>query len=202
MDFGDLGSAAIVAIIGAAAGGVSGVFAGARESRITRRGRARLIHEDLYRLQSTITRMYYEREDEAGWGSKSWYLNPLADKEDQQDVLGHLRRWKLNTCAGALGWAEYLRSGREHDDVQAPTKDDLIKIYARIAEGRMAVSKMGIFGLTGFRYAVHSPASIVDEATASSGGLEEIPAKEAKKKAKATYELRADPTGVGTKRGA
>jgi hypothetical protein len=127
-----------------------------RIAALTRRGRARLIHEDFYRLQSTVTRLFFQTNAEGEWGEGSWLLTALADKGDQQDVVAHLKaREDFGGCAGALGWAEYLREGFDHG--QAPNDRTLRTIYWRLDLGRRALE-----AIADLPYAVHHPERVVE----------------------------------------
>jgi len=111
-----------------------------RQGKTNRRGRARLLHEDFVRLQSTITRLAYQTDKEHDWGEKSWLLAPLTSPDAQQDVLAHLTDWRLSACASALGWAEYLRGPEGRGS--APSDVELEMIYRRLAVGRLAVADL------------------------------------------------------------
>jgi hypothetical protein len=116
------------------------------KSRTDRRGRARLLHEDLLRMQSTIGRLCYQSAAEGKWGERAWVLTRLAEPEAQQDVLAHASRWwlpepwRFSACASALGWAEYLREA--YGSGTAPSDVELRKIYGRLAAGRLAVARL------------------------------------------------------------
>jgi hypothetical protein len=142
---------------GSATGAGVAYWQAAGLSRTTRRGRARFLHEDLYRLQATITRLYYETASESKWGKQAWLLSALASKDDQQDVVAHLEGEKFTRCAGALGWAEYIRSGYGKD--AAPSDDELVAIYRCFDLGREAVAD-----LARLKYKAHIPERIVTPA--------------------------------------
>ncbi len=147
----------VTSIIG---GGLLGTLGGWvsswRTAALTRRGRARLIHEDFYRLQSTVTRLFFQTKAEGDWGARTWLLTALADKGDQQDVVAHLKaREDFGACAGALGWAEYLREG--YGNAQAPDDRTLRTIYWRLDLGRQALKH-----IADLPYAAHDPEHIVE----------------------------------------
>jgi hypothetical protein len=145
----------ILSIVGGSLGGSAlGAWLAARAQRTTRRGRARFVHEDLYRLQSTVTRLYHQTNAEREWGEKGWLLHPLAEREDQLDVVGHLRGWRFTACASALGWSDFIRRGFAHGT--APDDDALEKIYLQLAAGRLAVAQ-----LARLPYAAHIPEGVV-----------------------------------------
>ncbi len=152
-------STIVTSLIGGTFFGTLGGWVSAwRTSNLTRRGRARLIHEDFYRLQSTVTRLVFQTEKEGDWGDKSWLLTALADKPDQQDVVAHLRaREDFGACAGALGWAEYLREA--YGNAQAPDDRTLSTIYWRLDLGRRALE-----GIGDLDYAHHDPEHVVEAA--------------------------------------
>ena len=98
--------AAIVTVV-VAGTGLLGSFWSVKTNR---RGRARFLHEDMWRLQSTIARLFYQTSLQGECGeSKAWLLAPLANPEAQQDVLAHLSRWpffahwRFSACASAIG---------------------------------------------------------------------------------------------------
>jgi hypothetical protein len=127
-----------------------------RTAALTRRGRARLIHEDFYRLQSTVTRLFFQTKAEREWGERSWLLTALAGTSDQQDVVAHLRaREDFGDCAGALGWAEFLREG--YGTGQAPDDLTLRAIYWRLDLGRKALET-----IADLPYAAHNPDHVVE----------------------------------------
>jgi len=142
----------ITSLIGGGLLGTAGGWVSSwRIAALTRRGRARLIHEDFYRLQSTISRLFFQTRSEGEWGAKSWLTSALADKGDQQDVVAHLKgREDFGTCAGALGWAEYLREGYGID--HAPDDRTLRTIYWRLDLGRRALA-----GISDLPYSAHHP---------------------------------------------
>jgi hypothetical protein len=150
----------IVSLVGGSTGGAAlGGWQAARIRGMTLRGRARLVHEDLYRLQSTVTRLYYQTPTEKQWGSSAWLLDELAAKEDQQDVVAHLRtRTDFTNCAGALGWSDYLRSSYGKGD--APLDAELVSIYERLDCGRRAVAR-----LAHLHYEAHHPENVVKPPT-------------------------------------
>jgi hypothetical protein len=147
----------VTSIIG---GGLLGTLGGWvsswRIAALTRRGRARLIHEDFYRLQSTVTRLFFQTKVEGAWGERSWLTTALADKGDQQDVVAHLKaREDFGDCAGALDWAEYLREG--YGNGQAPDDRTLRTIYWRLDLGRRALKD-----IADLPYAAHHPERVVE----------------------------------------
>jgi hypothetical protein len=124
-------------------------------AEMNRRGRARLLHEDLYRLQSTVTRLFFQTAAEGDWGEKPWLLVPLCDKADQQDVISHLKAGEgFSDCAGALGWAEYLRE--DYGSGRAPDDQALQKMYRRLDRGRRSLET-----LAKLPYATHDPEHVV-----------------------------------------
>jgi hypothetical protein len=142
-----------------------GAFVSWRLFRTTLRGRARLIHEDLWRMQSTVARLYYQRTEQFMWGANAaWLLTALADPEAQQDVLAHLshRRlspsWEFPACASAIGWAEYLRGAWGYG--RPPCDCELEEIYERLAEGRIAVASLAHIG-----YRQHRGKKLIGAAT-------------------------------------
>lgn len=136
-------------------GTVGGWLSAWRIADLNRRGRARLIHEDFYRLQSTIARLFFQTGAEGDWGDKSWLLLPLADKGDQQDVVAHLKAGEnFTSCAGALGWGEYVREGYGHG--RAPSDLMLRTIYWRLDLGRRALA-----GIADLSYTHHEPDHVV-----------------------------------------
>jgi hypothetical protein len=117
-----------------------GAWRAVQVERMNRRGRARLVHEDLRRLQSTVGRLYYATKKEGEWGEKAWLGEPLADSDDQQDVVAHLKGENFEDCANALGWAAYFR--RVYTDRPkglAHTDEDLQKRYREFDRGRRAL---------------------------------------------------------------
>lgn len=150
----------ITSIIGGGLlGTVGGWVSSWRTADLTRRGRARLIHEDFYRLQSTVSRLFFETKAEGEWGPKSWLTAALAEKADQQDVVAHLkRREDFGNCAGAMGWAEFLREG--YGIGEAPNDEALRTIYWRLDLGRRALA-----GIADLRYSAHHPERVVPPAT-------------------------------------
>ena len=143
---------------GSLLGTLGGWLSSWRTSQLTRRGRARLIHEDFYRLQSTVSRLIFETNAEGDWGPKSWVTSPLADKSDQQDVVSHLKkRVEFGDCAGALGWAEFLREA--YGVERAPNDFSLRTIYWRLDLGRKALAD-----LSDLPYSAHHPERIVPPA--------------------------------------
>lgn len=149
----------ITSLIGGSLLGTLGGWASSwRVSELTRRGRARLIHEDFYRLQSTVSRLFFQTGAEGEWGPKSWVTLPLADKDDQQDVAAHLKkREQFGDCAGALGWAEYLREA--YGAERAPNDLSLRTIYWRLDLGRKALAE-----LADLPYSAHHPERVVPPA--------------------------------------
>ncbi len=149
----------IVSLAGGSVGGTGvAAFQAARLRDTARRGRARLLHEDFYRLQSTITRLYYETQAEGDWGSASWLLVALTNKADQQDIVAHIPAGgDFTACAGALGWAEYLREGYGHG--AAPNDDRLIDMYTKLDRGRQVV-----LTLAKLAYAPHDAEGLVKPA--------------------------------------
>jgi len=146
----------VTSLVGGSLGGAGlGAWQSARLQGMTRRGRARLVHEDLYRLQSTVTRLFYETLAPQQWGSTAWLLSALASKDDQQDVVAHLKdRTDFSNCAGALGWAEFVREG--YGQGTAPSDTDLVAIYGRLDLGRRAIA-----GLAKLDYDAHYPDHVV-----------------------------------------
>lgn len=160
--------------------GLLTLFLTERLRRAMRRGRARFVHEDLMRLQSTVARLYYQTV-EGEPGERSWALEPLATRDDQQDVVGYLRTsWRFHACASALGWADYLRA--EMRRRRRPSDDELRRLYVRFATGRRALSR-----LAGLRYTSHDVGRVIssDLLDARDEGLPKIDDREALKRAKA-----------------
>lgn len=134
-------------LVAAIAGGsslgalITAIFAGSKEwltARHQRKGRARLVHEDLYRLQSTVTRMYYAKQQD-DWEER-WALPELASREAQQDVLSALTDPELRWLSSGLGWGQYLRSS----EWPAGIDDDPIELwkhYEAFARGRLALHR-------------------------------------------------------------
>jgi hypothetical protein len=149
----------LVAFLGGGLGG-SAISAGMaiRQGRTSRRGRARLLHEDFVRFQSTVTRLVYQTDKAHDWGERSWLLAPLTSPDAQQDVLAHLTGWRLSGCASALGWAEYLRGPEGRGS--APSDVELELIYRRLAGGRLAVAD-----LAKLKYRPHVASHLVDKPT-------------------------------------
>jgi hypothetical protein len=113
------------------------------------------VHEDFVRLQSTVARIVHASDNPKPADVESWLLDPLADSEAQQDVLAHLSGWRFGACASALGWAEYLRKSHENRAAVTP-KDELTRIYERLAGGRAAIAN-----LASLEYRPHNIASVV-----------------------------------------
>lgn len=125
----------LVALLGGGLGG-SAISTGMaiRRGNTNRRGRARLLHEDFVRLQSTITRLAYQTDKEHDWGERSWLLAPLTSSDAQQDVPAHLSGWRLSECASALGWAEYLRGPEGRGSAPSDLELEMITV-ASLAGG-------------------------------------------------------------------
>jgi hypothetical protein len=142
---------------------VSGMRTWQRE-RSLRKGRARLIHEDLYRLQSTLTRLFYETCPSSKLGdnrTNPWLLRELADHNAHLDVIAHLRHTKLKALSSALGWDAYLRSSWKHNG-PVPKKPEIIKIYKACAAGRWAVERKAKLGRPRIRgYREHVPSNLL-----------------------------------------
>jgi hypothetical protein len=143
--------------------GLSGVCLTIWVRLTNRRGRARLLHEDMWRMQSTIVRLFYQTGEQGERpNNKAWMLPRLADPEAQQDVLAHLSRWPLSArwrfsaCASAIGWGEYLREAYEQDEI--PADGELGKIYERLAVGRVALSR-----LARVKYRTHSGSDLIED---------------------------------------
>jgi hypothetical protein len=163
----------IVSLVGGSTGGAVlgsgfGAWQAARLRGITRQGRARLVHEDLYRLQSTITRLFYETDEESQPGKQSWLIPALAGTEDQQDVVAHLRGADFKDCAGALGWSAYLRNSYDTDVI--PSDEELTHIYERLSDGRRAVACLAKLG-----YEKHKPLRVVSTQQRKRNRQESLP---------------------------
>lgn len=178
-----------VALLGGVGCSVITAYMTTRALQTNRRGRARLVHEDLVRLQSTIARLVYQTHAEGERGDRSWLLTQLADTEAQQDVLAHLSGWRFAECASGLGWGEYLREA--YDRVAAPSDDELEMIYRRLAGGRVAVAK-----LANVKYRPHDALHLFDLPTREPAReLPTIPEIEARREAKGRSEGRTAVSG-------
>jgi hypothetical protein len=125
------------------------------KQRILRRGRARILHEDLMHLQSTLSRTFYDGE--AAWWQDAW-LRPLAtSEEDRQDLFAALERSEFTTLASGLGWVEYLIAGKRAG-LPPPSDADLCDIYRRLAGARYALARVGDFA-----YRPHDPQQMKPE---------------------------------------
>jgi hypothetical protein len=150
----------VVAILGFAGGIIVaglGAWQAAQAAKLNLRGRARLVHEDLRRLQSMVGRLYYGTEREGEWGEKAWLGEPLSDSDDQQDVVAHLKGENFEDCANALGWAAYFR--RVYTDTPtglAHTDEELEERYLQFARGRRA-----LIGLAKLPFRDHDAKQIV-----------------------------------------
>jgi hypothetical protein len=136
---------------------ITGVARESLSARRLRRGRARIIHEDLYRLQSTLTRLYYEQPSNSGW-----LLPELAGREDYLDVLSALGGQRLDALSSALGWQTYLRN--RWDGGGALTEDQIRRMYLRFASGRWAIGRLaGIDwrSRNSWHYRPHDPDDLV-----------------------------------------
>ena len=149
----------VAPLVGGGAAGAAISWARTKQScDANRRGRARLVHEDLLRLQSTIARLARQKGGHNTWGEDSWLGVPLAETEAQQDVLEYLSEWQFSACASALGWAAYIRRG--YNCAVFPSDDELEGAYRRLAGGRAALA-----GLAGIPYRRHDAQRLVPEAT-------------------------------------
>jgi hypothetical protein len=134
-----------------------GAWQAVQVERMNRRGRARLVHEDLRRLQSMVGRLYYATEREGEWGEKAWLGEPLADSDDQQDVVAHLKGENFEDCANALGWAAYFRQVyTDRPKGLAHTDEELQDRYLEFARGRRALE-----GLAKLPFKEHDAKQIV-----------------------------------------
>lgn len=121
------------------------------------------------RLQSTVARIVHASGNPKPADVESWLLDPLADSEAQQDVLAHLSGWRFGACASALGWAEYLRKSHENR-AAVTTKDELTRIYERLAGGRAALAD-----LASLEYMPHNIASVVGRDAARAPLTDKLP---------------------------
>ena len=126
-----------------------------RSARSDVRRRGRLIHEDFYRLQSTITRLYYRANHETNWGEPAWLLPALASGDDAVLVLGMLNAADFEACASALGWAATLRNAHDQKGTLF-VRADLKKVYNRLDAARQILARK-----TGIRLRAHDTTSII-----------------------------------------
>jgi hypothetical protein len=140
----------VASLIGGTAGG-AGLSAGfaARRRRAVRKGRARMLHEDLMHLQSTIARTFYAGP--GTWWEDAWIVIPATSEADRQDLYSILERNEYTAVASALGWMDYFMRGRDAGR-DAPTDQELRTIYARLAAARYALRDCG-----DVEYRVHRP---------------------------------------------
>jgi hypothetical protein len=92
-------------IVGGTAGGtaLTAGFKALREQGV-RKGQARLLHEDLMHLQSTLARTYYQEGTE--WWQDSWLLPLVTSGDGRRELFGAVRREEYAAVASALGWMD------------------------------------------------------------------------------------------------
>lgn len=111
-------------------------------TRRTRRGRARLMHEDLMRCEVALLRVLAEPLS-ARW-REEWFLAPMASATDAADVVSRLNPRALAPVSSALGWAEYSRNISQNPGSRSDMRRGKETLQMRIATidfGRYVLSR-------------------------------------------------------------
>jgi hypothetical protein len=151
------GATFAASLVGGTVGGTALTrYYASRTKRDIRKGRARLLHEDLMHLQGTLARTFYA--EEIAWWDESWLLPLVTTSVDRRDLFTALSHDEYATLASALGWMDYLIEGRKAAR-PPPTDAELTRIYERLAAARYGLRRVGDFTYRPHRHEQMKPAT-------------------------------------------